>query len=232
MEIANMDRIYSAAELTIVAAAGKDPSYGLSGVSTRLRPAQPTLRTESGLIFPILRSPQQLTLSSTWHSRAWTYQEGFLSRRRLYFTEEQVFFECQASLFEETPTQFASLSLDRLVDDSPLKDLRRNSFLRPPLFSVLYKRDYQTLWSIIHGYSKRNLTFQHDTLNAILGIFKSFARGNDSIFSPRRLSKDSRRRVFVISLLGNPRAEYPKAGVPKLVVDWLDSPYQMEWGRA
>ncbi len=29
-----------------------------------------------------------------WSSRAWTYQEGLLSRRRLLFTESQVYFQC------------------------------------------------------------------------------------------------------------------------------------------
>jgi hypothetical protein len=31
---------------------------------------------------------------SHWAARAWTFQEGYLAKRRLVFTEEQVYYEC------------------------------------------------------------------------------------------------------------------------------------------
>ena len=38
---------------------------------------------------------------SRWTSRAWTYQEERLSRRKLYFTETQMYFQCSCAVFCE-----------------------------------------------------------------------------------------------------------------------------------
>ena len=38
---------------------------------------------------------------SRWNTRAWTYQEALLSKRKLYFTECQVYFQCCCSVFCE-----------------------------------------------------------------------------------------------------------------------------------
>ncbi|RYP73975.1 hypothetical protein DL771_003286 [Monosporascus sp. 5C6A] len=46
-QIANMDKVYSIASLTIVAAAGHDPSAGLPGVTTALRKPQPVFEMGS-----------------------------------------------------------------------------------------------------------------------------------------------------------------------------------------
>ncbi|KAJ4857180.1 heterokaryon incompatibility protein (HET) domain-containing protein [Trichoderma breve] len=68
-QIRQMGAIYSNAEVTIIAAAGQDENYGLSG------------------------DPQAAIKSSKWSTRGWTFQEAVLSRRRLVFTEQQVYFE-------------------------------------------------------------------------------------------------------------------------------------------
>ncbi len=71
-----MDVVYQRAEVTIIAAGGKDEQYGLPGVGTRARRAQRILRIDnmeflSGPIFPY-----HAISSSKWYSRGWTYQEG------------------------------------------------------------------------------------------------------------------------------------------------------------
>ena len=48
--------------------------------------------------------------SSRWSTRAWTYEEGLLSRRILYFTEDQVYFQCSCSVFCE----------DGVVENNPI----------------------------------------------------------------------------------------------------------------
>jgi hypothetical protein len=45
-QIREMDRIYTQAELVIIAAAGNDPDYGLPGVSSRGRKPQATIQLD------------------------------------------------------------------------------------------------------------------------------------------------------------------------------------------
>jgi hypothetical protein len=37
--------------------------------------------------------PKEVVEKNKWKTRAWTYQEPLLSRRRVIFTEEQMYFE-------------------------------------------------------------------------------------------------------------------------------------------
>ncbi|OCL09749.1 hypothetical protein AOQ84DRAFT_290642, partial [Glonium stellatum] len=93
VQIAHMGVIYQQAAVTLVAAAGSDTSFGLPGIS-RLRSRQPSV--EIGGVTLLLYSGIGSTdiRDSAWMSRGWTYQEGFLSNRRVYFTESQVYSEC------------------------------------------------------------------------------------------------------------------------------------------
>lgn len=93
-QIGHMDKIYTNAEVTLIAAAGEGPHYGLPGVSGTFCKAQPALRIGDHHIVSTLRSGTKLVHESKWATRGWTYQEGILSRRRLIFTDEQVFWEC------------------------------------------------------------------------------------------------------------------------------------------
>ncbi|KAH8778471.1 heterokaryon incompatibility protein-domain-containing protein, partial [Diaporthe sp. PMI_573] len=92
-QIKNMHRIYRGAEVTIVAAAGESPEYGLPGVSRKMS-IPPRLKIGNQKFACIPPDPQLLIESSTWSSRGWTYQEGLLSRRRLVFTDQQSYFQC------------------------------------------------------------------------------------------------------------------------------------------
>ena len=40
--------------------------------------------------------------TSKWNTRGWAYQEGLLARRRLVFTESQVYFQCTAMHYHES----------------------------------------------------------------------------------------------------------------------------------
>jgi hypothetical protein len=90
-----MDVVYKNAEITIVAAAGEGPDYGLPGVGNRPRVPQPTIQVKNHLLLSSLPDPCYEIRTSKWMKRAWTYQEGLLSRRLLIFTDDQVYFECR-----------------------------------------------------------------------------------------------------------------------------------------
>ncbi|KAH7341199.1 heterokaryon incompatibility protein-domain-containing protein, partial [Pyrenochaeta sp. MPI-SDFR-AT-0127] len=88
-KLRQMDVIYENSVLTIIAAAGSHSSYGLAGIS-KIRKSCSTQRLKS---LPFLVADE--LRKSVWASRAWTFQEGLLSTRRLIFTEKQMYFECQ-----------------------------------------------------------------------------------------------------------------------------------------
>lgn len=111
-QIQQMDAIYENSELTIIAAAGGDENHGLPGVGARSRTFQPTARVGEVKVVWTMRDPHYSIRSSKWFTRGWTFQEAVLSRRRLVFTEEQIYFECNAmNCFESIHTPLESLHI-------------------------------------------------------------------------------------------------------------------------
>ncbi|KAK0115693.1 hypothetical protein ONS95_000040 [Cadophora gregata] len=110
--------------------------------------------------------------NSAYNGRGWTFQERLLSRRCLYFTRDQAFFECQELLCSEDRTP------------SPNDKRPRNSYLSTAGNSVkrdliefgdsfaASKDDRQQLRhsKIIQEYTRKKLSFSDDILNAFAGI--------------------------------------------------------------
>lgn len=94
-QIGQMDTVFRNAALTIVAAAGADPSFGLPGVSSTPRATQPCCRIGHYLFSRgAVEGDRHLLDASAWNTRAWAYQEYRFSRRRLVFTERYAWFCC------------------------------------------------------------------------------------------------------------------------------------------
>lgn len=101
--------------------------------------------------------------------RAWVYQERFLSRRNLHFTQNQLFWECRRGFAGEdlVPRGYGSL--------------------RPAYFHQMRARgDMESLlhaWCfwVITGYSSAKITFATDRLPAVSALAKLFA---DELCSP------------------------------------------------
>lgn len=70
-QIQQMDAIYRCAEMTIVAAAGADPNYGLPGVNGTPRTIPPSLRLGENLLLPVLPHPNTSLSKSIWATRGW-----------------------------------------------------------------------------------------------------------------------------------------------------------------
>lgn len=164
-QIARMCDIYSGASITIVAAAGDGPDYGLPGVSKR-RQQPPEIRIGCRTLFATLPNPKTLIDCSKWSTRGWTFQEGLLARRRLVFTDQQVYYQCR---------QFASFEAfyNSVKAFSPINPY--DGFDTPvyPYFSIAAD-GMPEIWSRIHSYAELALTNEQDILNGFLGILKYY----------------------------------------------------------
>lgn len=158
-QLRRMDEIYAGAEITIVSL-GDDPSHGLPGVNDHSRELLPQLSLGDHELYYITPPVGEEGLkSSNWSSRAWTFQEGSLSRRLIYFTNRYMAFECRSMCGDDIldAVAFPTLSgkslwnfLPRIILDMPM--------------------NLGGVWDTISGYNKRKLTYSRDALNAFLGI--------------------------------------------------------------
>ncbi|KAH6699022.1 heterokaryon incompatibility protein-domain-containing protein [Leptodontidium sp. MPI-SDFR-AT-0119] len=179
-----MDQVYQNAELTIIAAVGEDPSHGLPGVSLRKRdPQHLTACAKIGDHFLISTefSPRSAVDGTKWKTRAWTYQEGILSRRRLVFTEKQTYFECYGMHCSES-VHFPLESMHRKDMQGFKSDFCSTEIvgLYPKGGGMFPKRVGTTSVEIvrrIEEYSMLDLTNPSDILKGMLGIFNAFRRG-------------------------------------------------------
>ncbi|KAJ4111489.1 hypothetical protein NW768_011843 [Fusarium equiseti] len=164
-ELMNMDRIYSGAALTIVAAA----DFGLylnpedSIQTTELK----ALRMNDQPAHRIVRTYYGELARSDWATRAWTYQEHILSRRVVFFLGYLVFWQCEGAVWDSDqlrPNQQEAGDLDEndISDPSISKLFRRMETPSWPDFS-LYA-------DLICPYNGRELSHQEDGLTACLGV--------------------------------------------------------------
>lgn len=166
-QLQEMDAIYANSELTIIGAAGQDGDYGLPGVSSRPRTA-PLLAKLVEAEAAYIQHPYGLIRSSKWYSRGWTYQEAFLSRRRLVFLDNQTYFECMSDLSCEmlplTPVKpwEATLKTEACNITGPGV---WNGTKPEDLCTRLY---YMT--HVLPQYTARDLSYGSDSLNALAGI--------------------------------------------------------------
>lgn len=161
-----MGDIYASAELCLVAVAGTDPSHGLPGV-TRSRVPAPTPRHVRLGEITLLKWPSEVALDifqSVWASRAWTNQEGYLSRRRLFFTQRQTLFICDEMCGSDA-------AYDATIP--PRSDLRhvRSMFptFRRRIVGSLASDPLRSALGMEEHYSQRSISYESDALNAIRG---------------------------------------------------------------
>ena len=200
-----MDGIYRGAELTIIAAAGDDPKYGLPGVRNRLRVSQPTVEIGKQKFLSTLMEPQHTIRESKWMTRGWTYQEAVLSTRRLVFTDFQVYFEC------------ASMNCCESLDpgnEVQVAFQQTGAYHGKQLFHPIG----DDITQHIEAYSQRDLTYDSDVLNGISGIFRAFEQLYTPIYqlsgipflpgSAIRTPKESGPGSSHLACAGNIRLKY------------------------
>ena len=106
-QIQQMDRVYGCSLLTLIHAPpdASDPVEAIKGFvgyrkGSRVR-KQNTYRVQGMELLIPLADVNSVIWGSRWSTRAWTYQEERLSRRKLYFTETQMYFQCSCAVFCE-----------------------------------------------------------------------------------------------------------------------------------
>ncbi|KAK5654624.1 hypothetical protein OQA88_6945 [Cercophora sp. LCS_1] len=168
-QIQRMNLIYGSSAVTIIAAAGEDPTHGLPGVGKTPRKPQPAIRLGDRTLISANLNVQQQVNASRWSERGWTYQEAYLSTRRLVFTDHMVYFHCRAMHCPET----ISAPLEALHTDNMqrLRDPVHISRVWP--LRGLGKRP-SDLDNRIVEYSKKQLSYPSDALSAFEGILARF----------------------------------------------------------
>lgn len=171
--IRRMDRIYSSSSLTIIASASEEPSLGLIGLGKDRQQLPHAVHLQGGLaLSQISTRLAHEVQTSKWNTRAWTYQEGFLSNRRLVFAQSQVYFECG----ETWCTEGLHIPLDTLVSPEHCRIERVFPWVankHPPAVSAPCNRREQAeayFVARVREYMRRELTYQSDAFDAFAGV--------------------------------------------------------------
>ncbi|TGO12754.1 hypothetical protein BTUL_0083g00540 [Botrytis tulipae] len=196
------------AYVTIIAAAGKTAADGLPGISAISRVAQ--METEIGeCIFLELPSIIGSTRTSTWTQRGWTHQEGLLSTRCLVFTNRGVLYHCREKHTEE--------SVQQLVSPNTAASMNNWRFLSRYFIT---ETNYFGLRVLIAEYTRRDLSYPRDSLDAFLGVLAEYERQNAALVSqvPSKLRSVSRSISLLSHIWGLPLRE--GIGDKPFVVDY------------
>lgn len=158
-QIDRMASIYSSAKLVIIDSSGDSADHGLRGVS-RGRRVLPKAITIHGLQFHCAPLPRwQTEPYSVWASRGWTFQESVLAVRRLFFSSNQICYECRSDTMHESKVTNVNVAL-----------LQRG---RTGAISNKSWADRQSFGSLFGLYRERSLTYQSDACNAFSGIIEA-----------------------------------------------------------
>ncbi|KAH0843497.1 hypothetical protein FOPE_08602 [Fonsecaea pedrosoi] len=160
-DLKDMASFYRAAQLTIIALHGESADDGLPGVSTVRCEEQPCVEIGSCRLISTMGTLESARYRSKYITRAWTHQEEVSSRRRLYFTRQQLYFKCMTSSTCETVA--AHSSLEELLVEPTVTSTG----------SPKHELDgFDTAWEHISQVSRRSLTYESDRLNAVLGLLE------------------------------------------------------------
>jgi hypothetical protein len=167
-QIPSMGMIYRQAVATIVSLSGEDASAGLPGVREESR----RVRQCSVTISPWQLSAKLPELSvalkkSKWHTRAWTFQEGILSKRCVYFSDDQVYFQCQSGYHTEDSHGDQTRHEWGSGFSNPFKQ-------NVPKSTESFLSAFNVYNNLVKGYSRRQHTYYSDSLDAFRGVLSLF----------------------------------------------------------
>lgn len=214
--IHGMDRVYENAILTVVALSGNNAAAGLAGIRPRnssrgnhgrqnlFHRALGTRSIAVGLV-----SLREQIQHSHWNTRGWTYQEQLLSPRKLYFSCDEVFYECLCETRREGYADDESKKVS-LRAGAPWygRNIRTDPESVAYTVSVPHSRQVgethsslhdQNFHNIVSSYTRRILTEQGDILNALTGIYHKYY--TESQYPEMNALQAIPTRCFLSSLL-------------------------------
>lgn len=170
--ITTMDKIYSSALLTICVIDGSSMFSGTPGVNEPLwsRYQVVTDTEHDRYMFTRFHCTNKVLEASDWAKRAWTFQEGELSTRRLCFSNEGIFLLCKEEVFHDV------LELDE--SDDRIKgrfDTGGIHYLALGFDLDMQCWGFDTYARMAASYSHRSMTFPSDTYDAITGAIQRMA---------------------------------------------------------
>ena len=177
--IQRMGTIYEDSYLTICDLSSKKSRTGLPGISCPLMQfKQSSIRTDKGLF--LLNNGDWLKAEiedAAWSSRAWALQEAALSRKRLCFASNRVFFWCKQELFQQTVNlNLSKMRRFEVVDTSPYTSCPFEiEFERKQLELSAYAR-------LVASYTSRAVSFASDALNAVQSLLDRIVLSNGISF--------------------------------------------------
>ncbi|RSM04341.1 hypothetical protein CEP52_006941 [Fusarium oligoseptatum] len=201
--ISNMDLIYGGAEVTIIAASGTSENQGLPGIGATKRSKQQVVELPGFTILSTGPDPTASIAESKWWTRGWTFQEAFLSPRKLVFTEHQTYFECLEVSWNESIGGLEFIENPEQVDFN--RFWKASGFLMNPYTGRTIPRKYwdggylkecgtlhveshetqkmlqhrhHELLKLAEKYCSRELTLDSDSLNAFLGVLQFLERNS------------------------------------------------------
>jgi hypothetical protein len=163
-QIRNMDLVYGLSYLTIIAAGGTTARDPLPGCRPQTR-TQQHIEVVQGLhLYAAPPRLKEALTSSAWNTRCWTYQECALSRRRIYFTGQQVYFECQFDVLCED-----------VIAESKCDSTNFLKYSRAEYFPQSLDPFTSYLMAVRQG-TLRNLTVESDIVDALTGVTNALAK--------------------------------------------------------
>jgi hypothetical protein len=107
-------------------------------------------------------------MCSLWFSRGWTFQEHLSSRRRLFFHDNIMGWECEVSSWHESQDLSGITQVPAPPTSTALTGLR--SLMRSPW------PDFFCYARFISMYNRRSLTYPEDAFDGFRGILSELAR--------------------------------------------------------
>ncbi|KAK5095169.1 hypothetical protein LTS08_008332, partial [Lithohypha guttulata] len=172
-QIRSMDKIFGNASLTICVLEAENMLSGIPGISKpHSETSQIIAQTRNGYHMATWIHPTFSRLNScSWAHRAWTLQEGVLSRRNLCFDEFGTFLLCREEVFYDLVFHEHSRGQQPLKPDFSL-------YPTVPLgFDTTFKTwDFGFYARLVTSYCRRKIKYQADAHHAINGILTHFNR--------------------------------------------------------
>lgn len=183
-----MTSIYSAAKFVLVDASSSSMNDGMAGIS-RSRRAQINEKF-CGLNINVQFPPLwDVVGPSTWNSRGWTYQEAILPKRKVFFTQSQIFYECALRIDHEETLAYSSFdpsTHDKARYPTTTTSLCYNAEkdcsaeLGKTVLSSRTEKPWEAYARHLPRYRQRMLRRSSDLINAFLGITDALYAPGDS----------------------------------------------------